>query len=80
MSEVYECDVFLNTVDKVKEFIKIVSLYNLIIDATSEKYVVDRNSILGILSLNLMKPINLRITGDQNEIRELVSKISDYLI
>ena len=80
MSEVYECDVFLNTVDKVKEFIKIVSLYNLIIDATSEKYVVDGNSILGILSLNLMKPINLRITGDQNEIRELVSKISDYLI
>ena len=49
MSEVYECDVFLNTVDKVKEFIKIVSLYNLIIDATSEKYVVDGNSILGIL-------------------------------
>ena len=80
MSEVYECDVFLNTVDKVKEFIKIVSLYNLIIDATSEKYVVDGNSILGILSLNLMKPINLRITGDQNEIRELVSKISDYLV
>lgn len=80
MSEVYECDVFLNTVDKVKDFIKIVSLYNLIIDATSEKYVVDGNSILGILSLNLMKPINLRITGDQNEIRELVSKISDYLI
>ena len=50
----------LNTVDKVKEFVNVVSKYEDNFDLVSEgHYIVDAKSIMGIFSLDLTKPITL---------------------
>lgn len=53
--------VSLNTVDKVKDFVKIASGFESSIDLVSGRYVIDAKSIMGIFSLDLSKPIELKI-------------------
>lgn len=49
----------LNTLEKVKNFVKIISAHETEVILESESYSVDAKSILGILSLNLTKPMDL---------------------
>ena len=52
-------------------------LQNLIdFDLVSGRYVIDAKSIMGIFSLDLSKPINLNIHGDEDnaEIMEVIKK------
>lgn len=55
----------LNTIDKVKEFCSIAT-YKIAtdIDLISGKYTVDGKSIMGIFSLDLSKPITMRVAED----------------
>lgn len=52
----------LNDIDKVKEFCNLTT-YKIDgdIDLISGKYVVDGKSIMGIFSLDLSKPITMRV-------------------
>ena len=45
-------------------------------DLVSGRYVIDAKSIMGIFSLDLSKPINLNIHGDEDnaEIMEVIKK------
>ena len=52
----------LNSIDKVKEFCNLTTYkINGDIDLISGKYVVDGKSIMGIFSLDLSKPITMRV-------------------
>ncbi len=54
----------LEMAQKVKDFVKIVQDYPYEILLKSDKYVVDANSILGIFSLDLSKPLTVEIYSD----------------
>lgn len=49
--------VYLDTVKKVNEFVEAISECPIDVDVTSEKYVVNGKSIIGVLSLNLFEPV-----------------------
>lgn len=51
--------VMLTTIDDVKKFVSEVSLCAYDVDLISGRYAVDAKSIMGILSLDLSKPIAL---------------------
>ena len=51
----------LDTVDKVKGFVNTISPMDGDFDLVSERYVVDAKSIMGIFSLDLSKPLTLKI-------------------
>lgn len=51
----------LNSVDKVKAFVGTISQIDCDFDLISGRYVVDAKSIMGIFSLDLSKPIDMRI-------------------
>ena len=51
----------LDSIDKVKSFVNLVSTFNGDFDLASERYVVDAKSIMGIFSLDLSKPLRLDI-------------------
>ncbi len=53
----------MDTIDKVKAFINIVTKFTSDIDLVSARYVVDAKSIVGVLSLDLKNPLQVRITG-----------------
>ena len=56
----------LDSIDRVKEFVRIITAFDNDFDLRSGRYTVDAKSILGIFSLDLSKPIELDIYGKEN--------------
>ena len=63
-------------IDKVKSFVNDITKFDSDFDLVSGRYVIDAKSIMGIFSLDLSKPINLNIHGDEDnaEIMEVIKK------
>lgn len=59
-----EATILLQSIEDVKEFNRIVALYDGDVDLVSGRYVIDAKSIMGIFSLDLSKPINIQVHGD----------------
>ena len=55
----------LNSIEKVKQFVNLISKYDGDFDLSSGRYVIDAKSIMGIFSLDLSKPLKLDIYSDQ---------------
>lgn len=70
----------LNSLEKVKEFCNFTPKLDGDIDIKSERYIVDGKSILGLLSLNLAKPLTAIIKSSDDEIELFEEKIKNWLI
>lgn len=57
-------DIRLSTIQDVQKFVNIVNRYDVDIDLSSGRYIVDAKSIMGIFSLDLLKPIKLTAHTD----------------
>ena len=66
----------LGSIDKVRSFVNDITKFDSDFDLVSGRYVIDAKSIMGIFSLDLSKPINLNIHGDEDnaEIMEVIKK------
>lgn len=66
----------LGSINKVKSFVNDITKFDSDFDLVSGRYVIDAKSIMGIFSLDLSKPINLNIHGDEDnaEIMEVIKK------
>ena len=60
-------EVAINNIDKVRKFVDIVSRFDCDIDLVSGHTMVDAKSILGIFSLNIMKPMMMIIHDDEDK-------------
>lgn len=67
----------LNSVDKVKSFVNEVSNFSTEIDLVSSRYVIDAKSIMGVLSLDLSKPIEVCVY-DRDKEAEVMSVLQKY--
>ena len=72
-----EAVILLQSIEDVKDFNRIVALYDGDVDLVSGRYVIDAKSIMGIFSLDLSKPINIQIHGDDAE--ALIEKLSAFI-
>lgn len=71
----------LDTIKDVKNFVSAVTTFECDFDIVAERYVVDAKSIMGIFSLDLSKPLELRInTDDEKEISAVLKAISAVLV
>lgn len=75
MIDVYKTvKVRLETIKDVQQFVNIASKYS-DLDLRSGRYVVNANSLMGIFSLDLDKPIRLSFPEDmENDIRKDFNK------
>lgn len=69
-------EIFLKSIIDVKNFVNIVNEYDFDIDLESGRYVVDAKSIMGIFSLDLSKPITMRVYADDPS--EIEKKIVQF--
>ena len=69
----------LNSIDKVKSFVNVITKYDNDFDLVSGRYVIDAKSIMGIFSLALSKPIDLNIHADGN-IDDILAALDPYII
>ena len=63
----------LNSVEKVKTFVNKISRVDASVDLVSGRYVVDAKSIMGIFSLDLKRPIEVKVlSGDEQQVQEIL--------
>lgn len=73
--------VLLNDMEKVQEFVSIVSHSTCDVDLISGKSTyLDAKSILGIISCNINEPLTVEIFGNEDERKELIRGIKKFII
>lgn len=71
--------VSLNTINKVKAFVRDITKFEYDFKLISERYVIDAKSIMGIFSLDITKPMYLSINTDERN-DALLNVLSVYMI
>ena len=72
------CKIKLSSIQDVREFVDIVTGFDIEIDLSSGRYVVDAKSIMGIFSLDLMDVITL--TAHTDDSSELFKKLAKFIV
>ena len=57
----------LSTIEDVRNFVSTMSKYTIDLDLKSGRYTVDARSLMGIFSLDLLKPIDFVIHSDDEK-------------
>ena len=71
----------LPSVKEVKDFVSAISSCDFDLDIAADRYIVDAKSIMGIFSLDLSKPLELRIISDEeNVIADVLDKIGRFIV
>lgn len=73
-----EYKINLSTIQNVKDFVNTVSRFDFDVDLISGRYSVDAKSIMGIFSLELSKPLTMRVMTDECD--EFISLIQKFII
>ena len=60
----------LNDLEDVREFVEAASECKCDVDISYDRVLVDAKSIMGLFSLDLSKPLQLRIHADANDVPE----------
>lgn len=60
----------LSTIEKAKKFNSIALSFEEDIDLIRGRYVLDAKSILGIFSMDISNPVNVKIHTDNDEVAE----------
>lgn len=69
--------VLLNSIEKVKKFSSIISREGVDGELVEGVHILDAKSVMGIFSLNLKNPIQLRIHSDN---REILAKLQEFIV
>lgn len=75
-----EVKVVLETIERVKEFVSVTNSFDTDFDLVCGRYIIDAKSILGIFSIDLSKPVILRIHAKQDEVEEILELLKDYIV
>ena len=70
-------EIKLPLINDIKEFANIMSCHPYVVEAVSGRYKVDAKSIMGLLSLDLSKPIKINAYTDDDKLKE---ELSRYLV
>ncbi len=68
----------INTIEDVKQFVTQVTKCSYDVDIVSGRYAIDAKSIMGIFSLDLSKPLELRVHSDDCD--EFLASIDKYIV
>ena len=69
----------INSIDKVKKFVNILTKFEGDFDLISGHYVIDAKSIMGIFSLDLAEDIELVIHDAEDQDR-VVEALKDFMV
>ena len=73
-----ELEISLKSIEDVKKFVQTIAQQDGEFEVISGKYTVDAKSILGLFSVDLSKPVTLRIKVDEKHMEEVLESIAPY--
>ncbi|MCI7323094.1 MAG: HPr family phosphocarrier protein [Lachnospiraceae bacterium] len=75
-----EVKISLKSINDVKQFVQTITMLDGDYDVISGKYIVDAKSILGLFSVDLSKPVTLRIEVEDAKMEEVLRAIETYRV
>lgn len=75
-----EIQISLKTIENVKQFVQTITMFEGEFELISGKYVINAKSILGVFSMDLSKPVTLRIQVADSKMEEVLNAISQYRV
>ena len=76
MKSVY---ITLNSIEKVKQFVNTINLFDSEFDLSSGRYIIDAKSIMGIFSLDLSHSLRLDIHNDACA-DDVITALGDFIV
>ncbi len=70
--------VCLENEKKIRKFVQMNTSSSCQVDVRSGHSYIDGKSIIGLLSLNLLKPLYVSVIGDSNKITDLIDSYEEY--
>ena len=70
--------VMLSSIVDVKNFVNLVNYFECDIDMVSGRHVVDAKSLMGIFSLELSKPVVVRVYSEETE--EIEKTLKEFIV
>lgn len=71
----------LNTLEKVKKFTNVVNRFNSDIDVIRDRYIIDAKSVIGIYTIDLTRPVTVRIVSDDRaEIARFNEQMEEFIL
>lgn len=70
----------IGTVAAVKDFNFKACQQRFDVDIASGRYIIDAKSLMGVLSLDLSKPIEVRIAADGADVEDFLDDIKEYIV
>ena len=71
-----ECKIRLNATEDVREFVAAAGKCDFDIDIFYNRVVIDAKSLLGILSMDLTKPLTVQCYGENQEFNRMLKKFA----
>ena len=76
-----ELKIDLSTVNKIKNFVGITTSFDCDFDIVSGRYIIDGKSIMGIFSLDISRPILLKVHAlDDIQAEKIKEALKDYIV
>ena len=69
----------INSIDKVKRFVNVITTYDNDFDLVCDRYVIDAKSIRGIFSLDLSQNLTLNIQKD-TDLDAILADIDEFIV
>lgn len=76
----FDTYILLETIESVKKFVSIISNYDADFELMSGKYIINAKSILGIFSIDLSKPVLLRINAEGDNLEKIKDAIQEFAV
>lgn len=71
----------LGNTEDIKKFTETVAICNYDVDVSRDKYMIDGKSVLGLLSIDLSKPVDVLIhTEDKAEINRIKESLAGMIV
>ena len=70
--------VSLGTIESVKNFVTKITQFDEDFELIQGKYVVDAKSVLGIFSIDLSKPVLLRINAEGDRLEQIKKAVKEF--
>ena len=70
----------IDTIEKVKEFVKISMVVPEDLNVKAGRFIVDAKSLMGLFSVDLTKPLLLEIPGCSERSYEIAGLFKDFLV
>jgi len=71
----------LVTIEDIRNFVNILAKYDIDLDLQQGRYTVDARSLMGIFSLDLLKPVDFAINSeDENILNSVLNDVKDWIV